>query len=341
MNEETIKFAKMLIARAEEVSGCECQMTPRLVIMKLQKVIDAQCSDPMYDIDDALSDVYLYFCIYKKIRAFTTLLTDVLEKKGLTYKDEDGNFKPNRPEIEELWGSSNDDDLQGEEILVNDMSQIVSTDIGPGSDAHIACMDVETVFDKDHRTILECTLAGEQELPVADLTGLSRQQVMRRKRSIEEYLARHEYTLAPVNTRLGAVMYFMGQRYSFPSDKRTAEMIRKVGHNINTWTDHRSTKYTDKSAPDFSEPLAPTGDEITNSGLGYETNIGPDTLHADDQAGTKPDVATVSWEDFPNGVDTRPQYSQYGNPANWTPRRDSDESIQRMCNEIFATYKGA
>lgn len=342
MNENTVNFAKMLIKHAEKVAGVECKMTPRLVIMKLQKVLNAQCADPMYDIDDALADVYVNFCIYKRVRAFTTVLTEVLNDKGLNYKDADGNFKPSRPEMEELWGTSNDDDLQGDEILSNNMEQIVSTDVGPGSDAHIACMDVETVFNEDHRTILECTLAGEQELPVADLTGLSRDQVKRRKRSIEEYLAKHEYTLAPVNTRLGTVMYFMGQRYSFPADKRKQERIAKEGgHNVNTWTDHRSTKYTDKSAPDFSKPLAPTGDGIANDGLGYETNIGVDTLHADDQANAKPDVATVSWADFPNGVDTRPQFSQYGNPANWTPRKDSDESIQRMCNEIFATYKGA
>lgn len=338
MNSETVKFAEMLISKAEEVSGYTCHMTPRKVVMDLQLVLDAQCSDPMYDIDDALSDVYIYFCINKKIRAFTTLLTDILNKKGLSYKDENGNFKPASETREELFGWSNDDDLQGKEILVNNMEQIVSTDIGPGSDVHIACMDVETVFDEEHRTILECTLAGEKERPIANLTGLSRQQVMRRKRNIEDYLARHEYTLAPVNTRLHSVMWFMGQKYSFTSDKRTSEMIRKDGHNTNTWVDHRATSYIDRPAPDFSDPIAPAGDEITNDGLGYETNIGPDTLHADDQANTKPDVVTVSWEDFPNGVDTRPQFSQYGNPANWTPRRDSDESIQRMCNEIFATY---
>lgn len=338
MNDQTIKFAEMLISRAEEVSGCKCHMTPRKVIMDLQLVLDAQCSDPMYDIDDALSDVYIRFCIKKEIRAFTTLLTSILNKKGLSYKDEDGNFKPMSETFEELCGWSNDDDLQGEEILVNDMSQVVSTDVGPGSDAHIACMDVETVFDEDHRTILECTLAGEQEIPVSDLTGLSRDQVKRRKRNIEDFLARHEYTLAPVNTRLHAVMWFMGQKYSFTSDKRTERTIRKDGYNKNEWVDHRGTSCVDRKAPDFSKPIAPAGDEITNDGLGYETNIGPDTLHADDQANTKPDVVTVSWKDFPNGVDTRPQYSQYGNPATWTPRRDSDESIQRMCNEIFATY---
>jgi hypothetical protein len=241
--------------------------------------------------------------------------------------------------FEELYGWSNDDDLQGEEILVNDMGQVVSTDVGPGSDAHIACIDVETVFDEDYRTILECTLAGEQEIPISNLTGLSRDQVKRRKRKIEDFLARHEYTLAPVNTRLHTVMWFMGQKYSFPSAKKEKERISSEGgHNKNEWVDHRGTSYVDRKAPDFSDPIAPAGDEITNDGQGYETNIGPDTLHADDQATTKPEVATVSWEDFPNGVDTRPQFSQYGNPANWTPRRDSDESIQRMCNEIFATY---
>ena len=337
MHSETIKSAQMLISHAEKACGHKCKRTPRYVIKKLQEILDTHCKDYSYDVEDAISDIYVEFVIKRQFRKFSETLIKVLENRGKIEKDDEGNWKSTAPEMEEIFGTSNDDDLQGEEITANDMHKIASVEMGPGSDAHIAAIDIEDHFGSESREIFECLLGGATELEIADLTGLSRDQVKRRRRNIESFLARHEYTLAPVNCKLGSIMYFRGQKYSFPAAK---DSLRK--HELpvlNWWVCHRGITYTDRKVKDLSKPLAPTGDKIRNEGLGYETNIGVDTLHADDQLNAKPEVTEVSWEDFPGGVDNRPQFSQYGDPAKWAPRQDSDESIQRMCNEIFETYK--
>lgn len=280
MNKETIQSAEMLIAHSEAACGHKCKLTPRRVVQRLQTILSMYCNDASYDVEDAISDVYVEFVIKKQFRRFTETLMKVLENQGRIDKTEDGDWESTAPTMEELWGVSNDDDLQGEEITYNDMHQVASVEMGPASDAHIASIDIGEVFGQESREIFECLLAGEKELPIADLTGLSRDQVKRRRRNIEDFLGRHEYTLAPVNNRLGAVLYFHGQKYSFPAEKQTQKLIRADGgHNKNTWVDHRSTSYVDRPLPDLYNPIRPAGDEISNEGLGYEMNLGIEHFH--------------------------------------------------------------
>lgn len=302
--------------------------SPNVFVSKIRKQLLAQQEGILLDVEDVVNALLYYVCVNGRYASLGACIKNLLKDRGLLKNEAS-------PKFQVMLGESNDDDLQGSEPIENDLTPVVSRDIGPGSDAHIACMDVEEVFDEEHRTILECSLAGEQEIPIAQLTGLHRSQVQRRKNTIKGFLKRKGYTLAPVNTRLGLDSYREEMTYNFKSNCRVQlEASRRDLPEV----DHRSTAYTDREVKDLSKPLAPTGDEIGNEGLGYETNIGIDTLHADDQLNTKPEVTEVSWEDFPGGVDNRPQFSQYGDPAKWVPRQDSDESIQRMCNEIFATY---
>ena len=277
MNNETIKSAEMLIAHSEAACGHKCKRTPRQVVKKLQVILDTHCNDYSYDIEDAISDVYVEFVVKKKFRRFSETLIEVLSNKGKIEKDAEGNWLSTAPEMEELWGVSNDDDLQGEEVAYNDMHQVASVEMGPASDAHIASIDIGDVFGQESREIFECLLAGERERPIADLTGLSRDQVKRRRRNIEDFLGRHEYTLAPVNNRLGSVLYFHGQKYNFPAER---DSLRKhEAPKLNTWVDHRSTSYVDRPLPDLYNPIRPAGDEISNEGLGYEMNLGIEHLH--------------------------------------------------------------
>lgn len=280
MKNETIKSVEMLIAHAEKACGHKCKLTPHRLVQRLETILAMYCNDASYDIEDAIADIYIEFVIRKQFRRFTETLMKVLENQGKIDKTEDGDWESTAPTMEELWGVSNDDDLQGEEIAYNDMHQVASVEMGPASDAHIASIDIGDVFGQENRDIFECLLAGEKELPIGNLTGLSRQQVMRRRRTIEEFLAKNEYTLAPVNNRLGAVLYFHGQKYSFPAEKQTQKLIRADGgHNKNTWVDHRGTSYVDRPLPDLYNPIKPAGDEISNDGLGYEMNLGIEHLH--------------------------------------------------------------
>jgi len=280
MNNETVSYAKTLIRDSEAACGKKCKITARRLIQRFQKILDSKCADASYGVDDALNDVYIEFVIKKRFRPFTKTLVEVLSNQGRIEKDDDGTWGSTLPDMEEVWGKSNDDDLQGEEITANNMSSVVSVDIGPGSDAHIASIDIGDLFGEDYRTIFECLMAGEQEIPISNLTGLSRDQVKYRRRSIERYCRRMEHTLAPVNIRLGSIMWFMGHQYSFPSARKQQERIAQSGgHNTNDWVDHRGTYYSDSEKPDFTSPVPPYGDEIPNTGFGYEMNLGVEHLH--------------------------------------------------------------
>ena len=309
---------------------------------EVQNVVSSCQQDNLMDVEDVLVDLVSTVTKYGTIRSFEQMIARVIERTSGLRSDAS-------PSWENLIGKSNNDDRAGkaknDTVVQNDMASVVAPDMGPGSDMHIAAMDILEEYGQIGQDVFEFSLGGETQESVAEARGLNRQQVKRIKSKIVRFLKEGEYTLDGTNRRLGTGKAFDSSKSFFPASpdqkKRNWE-LPEVDHRSTNFVEGSGTRpaypSTVKITPDLTKGIAPTGDEVGNTGLGYETNIGPDRLLPEDASEVQHGIKTVSWKTYPNGVDTRPQYSQYGNPAKWQPRRDSDESIQKMCNEIFETY---
>ena len=305
---------------------------------KIQKQLFAQQETNLFDVCDMVNMLLFEVCAHGNYAKLGSSIKRILDDRG-EHKDQ------NSPSFENLMGSSNDDDQAPAEDVMNDMGSVAGPDMGPGSDMHIASMDLLEQQGQMGQDIFEFSLAGESVKDMAEATGKTEDVVKKAKQRIIRHLKKAEHTLDGTNRRLGTGKVFDAGKTFFPASRNQESRNWDLPE-----VDHRNTRYVDASAtrpaypstvlvtPDLSKGIAATGDEVTNSGLGYETNIGPDRLLPEDATEVSSGTKTVSWGDFPNGVDTRPQFSQYGDPTKWQPRRDSDESIQKMCNEIFKTY---
>ena len=243
--------------------------SPAVFISKIRKQLLAQQEGNLLDVEDVVNQLLYYVCVNGRYASLGKSIKNILVDKGL-FKTEDS------PKFQVLLGESNDDDLQGSETVVNDMTSVNSRDMGPGSDAHIASIDIENTMGQDYRDVFECMLAGERENEIGHLLGLSRDQVKRRKAKIVEFLDKRDYTLAPVNSRLGTNSYRAEMTYDFKSNETTKRAVSKMDLPD---VDHRSTSYVDRPSPDLYNPIHPAGDEISNDGLGYEMNLGIEHLH--------------------------------------------------------------
>ena len=305
---------------------------------KIQKQLFAQQETNLFDVCDMVNMLLFEVCAHGNYAKLGSSIKRILERRG-ELKDQ------NSPNFENLMGASNDDDQAPAEDVMNDMGSVAGPDMGPGSDMHIASMDALDQHGWIGQAIFEFSLAGESQEDIAEAVDQTVDIVKKQKQKVVRMLRNGEYTLDGTNRRLGTGRVFDASKSFFPASRNQESRNWDLPE-----VDHRSTRYVDASTtrpaypstvkvtPDLSKGIEATGDEVGNTGLGYETNIGPDRLLPEDASEVQHGTKTVSWEDFPNGVDTRPQYSQYGNPAKWQPRRDSDESIQKMCNEIFKTY---
>ena len=272
MSKETLKLAETLIKDVESAANWECVYTPTTLVRRLQVILDVQCSDPFYDVEDALNDIYIEMVIKRRFFNFTSTLTKILKNKGLNTEDSEGNLVPSRPTFEEISTKSNDDDLQGDEITHNNMDTIASCEVGPASDAHIASIDIGDCLGS--RDVFELKISGATEQEISETLGLSRQQVSRQTKAIREFVTRHGYSHFYCNTALGDAKYISGQRYSFTLSRGQKQSDSFT--ELPRLTNHRSIVYTDREEPKLKEGVRPTGDEITNNGVGYELNIGID-----------------------------------------------------------------
>ena len=344
-----MRYDKDLMSWAKEtlweagVHWRELQKGPEQFGDEIQGVLNACQETNLIDVEDVALELVRTVQTYGTIRSFTEMVARIVERNSGLRDDVS-------PRFEEIVGRSNDDDRAGmaknDTAVQNDMASIASPDMGPGSDMHIASMDLLEKQGQLGQDLFEFSLAGESLSDIAEIHDIHLSKAKREKQNVVRFLKNGEYTLDGTNRRLGTGRVFDAGKSFFPASRNQQERNWNLPE-----VDHRSTRFiednntrpaypsTVKITPEMSKGIAPTGDEISNTGLGYETNIGPDRLLPEDASTVQHGTKTVSWEDFPNGVDTRPQYSQYGNPAKWQPRRDSDESIQKMCNEIFKTYE--
>lgn len=308
---------------------------------KIQKQLWAQQESNLFDVCDMVNMLLYDVCVHGNYAKLGSAIKRILERRGQLKTE-------GSPKFEVLMGSSNEDDQAPAEEVVNDMGSVCGPDMGPGSDMHIAHMDLLEQQGQLAQDVFECSLAGETMNDIAEAHDIHISKVKRVKHNVVGFLKRHEYTLDGTNRRLGTGRVFDSSRTFFPA---SYGQLRYAGDAEMPEVDHRNTSYVDgsmtrsaypstvKITPDLTKGIAPTGDEVSNTGLGYETNIGPDRLLPEDASEVSHGTKMVSWKTYPNGVDTRPQFSQYGDPDKWQPRRDSDESIQKMCNEIFKTYE--
>ncbi len=305
---------------------------------KIQKQLFAQQETNLFDVCDMVNMLLFEVCAHGNYAKLGSSIKRILEDRG-ELKDQ------NSPNFENLMGASNDDDQAPAEDVMNDMGSVAGPDMGPGSDMHIAAMDLLEKEGQLGQDIFEFSLAGESIKSISEATGKTEDVVKKAKQRVIRHLKNAEHTLDGTNRRLGTGKVYDAGKTFFPASRNQESRnwdLPEVDHRNTTYVDESMTRpaypSTVKITPDHSQGIKSTGDGVGNTGLGYETNIGPDRLLPEDASEVQHGTKMASWKTYPNGVDNRQQFSQYGDPAKWQPRRDSDESIQKMCNEIFKTY---
>lgn len=294
-------------------------------VAKIQWMLDNLQETNLLDVEDVLLEIVMRVDRHGAIRKFEEMVHDAISRAGSSVRE------PGSPVFIELLGHMNDDDLQAsdnsEDLKVdNDMSAVCSPDCGPGSDMHIACIDIEEQLGGRTLDVFECRLTGAKRTEISEAFGLSYDQVRYSEETAARFLERGEYTLDGTNRRLGSAKEFEAGRTFFPAER----------HTVRTWevpdVDHRSTKYADIPEIDYS-PIAPTGDEVqphkhTWSTVGGQTVVVQDKRSSYINPNANPQdsdpVKTVSFDEYPKGHDeNRHRYSQFGNPADWKPYADT------------------
>lgn len=226
----------------------------------------------LMDIEDVLLEMYMKVHRHGTIRDFSEMAVDAISRGGSAIKTDAS------PAFVELIGHMNNDDLQdsGSGLEVeNDMSSVSTPDVGPGSDLQIAKIDIEDQLGEKYLDVFEAKFSGATKREIEIAFGYSYEEVRWCEQRVHNFLKQGEYTLDGTNRRLGSSKEFDSGKSFFPASRKTQRTWRLPN------VDHRSTSYT---AADNEElkPIPPCGDEIPNTGYGYELCIGVDNLHPDD-----------------------------------------------------------
>lgn len=106
-----------------------------------------------------------------------------------------GNSSTNKqkPNFIDLPDSSNDDDLQGSERNPNNLDGFSYIDFSPGSDVHVASLDIEEKFGRSASEIFELKLAGHSEREIAKFIGSNRETVKRLWSKLKDFLNENGY----------------------------------------------------------------------------------------------------------------------------------------------------
>lgn len=275
----------------------------------------------LLDIEDVLIELLVRASRHGCKRSLSEMVMEVINRFSKAVKDDS-------PTFEQLPGTSNDDDRQGQELVEHDMSRVVSPDMGPGSDLHIAILDIQEQLGEDCADNFECQLAGASRRDVERDRGYSYMKVRILEEKAAEFLERGEYTLDSTNRRLGAPRKFESGKVFFKSHK---DVVR-------TWdlpdVDHRSTKYTDISEFD-NTPLRPIGEVRITTDVLYSDSTGTAETKIDDRNVT-PGVITERCSKLPgftmNGHTikdcSRKSVSAVGN---------TDYDYFKYCDELYSS----
>lgn len=288
---------------------------------KIEKQLQAQQDGNRLGVEDIVNQLLYDVCVNGRYAALGACVKHILSNKGLMKTEDSPKFVP-------LNTLSNDDDLQGEECVRNDLSAVCSPECGPGSDMHIACLDIEEQLGEKRRNVFETRLTGADKREVSEAFGYTYSEVRYSEQLVSEFLERGQYTLDSSNRRLGSAKEFQSGRTFFPAERRT----------VRTWelpdVDHRSTKYTDIPEIDYT-PLRPIGEIVKITDILYSDSTGVADTKIDDR-NTTPGVVTDRCKKLPgfcmNGHTikdcSRKSKSAVGN---------SDYDYFKYCDELYSS----
>lgn len=318
--EAALEYAKQL--RALGINWDEIGNIAEMV-GKIQSALNSRQATNLLDIEDVLQEIVINVTLYNMRRDFGQALYWVIDR----HDKKDGDS----PNFIDLRGHMNDDDLQAgdntDELRVdNDLSAVSSPDCGPGSDMHIACLDIEEHLGGRTLDVFECRLTGAKRTEIGQAFALSYDQVRYSEETAARFLERGEYTLDGTNRRLGSAKEFEAGRTFFPAER----------HTVRTWevpdVDHRSTKYADIPEVDYT-PLRPIGEIRITTDVLYSDSTGTAETKIDDR-NTTPGIVTERCKKLPgftmNGHTikdcSRKSVSAVGN---------SDYDYFKYCDELY------
>jgi hypothetical protein len=245
MNKKEFATAAIATLKAHNVNWSFLNSEQKF-IRKVEHQLAVQQETNLFDFEDIVNTI-----MFKVVQQNTVLPLGSMIKKILL---DHGNFKSRTsPEFTELFNQSSDDDGTGAEDIQNDMGVICGPDIGAGSDAHIALLDIGTVFGEGAKDVFECAMSGcsiadtcEERAPEAPQHWHTIDTVKKTRAKLIEWLGDKGYTLDTSNRRLGT-------KSSNEDFVVTFNASRK--QSVRNWdlpsVDHRSTKYTDIPKVDY------------------------------------------------------------------------------------------
>ena len=286
---------------------------------KIKKQLQAQQDGNRLGVEDIVNQLLYDVCVNGRYAALGACIKHILTNKGILKTKDSPKFVP-------LNTLSNDDDLQGEEDVRNDLSVVASPDSGPGSDMHIACLDIEEQLGERALDVFECRLTGAMRTEVSEALGYTYTEVRYSEKVVAEFLERGQYTLDGSNRRLGSAKEFQAGKTFFPAERRTVRMWELPD------VDHRGTSYVDPVIVD-NTPLRPIGEIVITTDILYSDSTGSVETKVDDR-NTTPGVVTERCKKLPgfcmNGHTikdcSRKSVSAVGN---------SDYNFFSYCDELY------
>ena len=246
---EKKEFAKETI-KTLKANGVNwpCLVNTSKFIDKVERQLAAQQETNLYDFEDIANMI-----MFEVVQKNTILSLGKMIKKIL---QDYGNIKkPSSPKWQILPNQSSDDDGTGAEDVDHDMGTVCGPDIGAGSDAHIAILDVGSVFGADDADILECSLAGcgiedtcttrDEKAPQHDHTE---NKVKKSRAKVLEWLKVKGYTLDTSNRKLGVKRSSEDIRVSFNASRKQSKRDWELPE-----VDHRGTLYVQRAETDYTE----------------------------------------------------------------------------------------
>lgn len=192
-NRSTIEFAKECISlfRASGVAWPELSSPERLV-GKIERQLSKQKLDNLLDVEDILNQLLYDVMVLGRYAKLGSAIKFTLTNTGNAKSDK---ASPSYKECPEL---SNDDDLQGLERNPNTMDTFFSRDGFPGSELHLAKLDIEERFGYSYVEVLELKLSGETEKAIAEHMGVSREAIKRAWGKVKSFLRDGGYDMQSI-----------------------------------------------------------------------------------------------------------------------------------------------
>lgn len=285
ISKDAIEFATRMIPefKSEGVRWKELSC-PKRLCGRICSLLGAGQETNLLDVEDVLIELLWVTKRDGTFRALGEMVTKVIDRHG-NRSNEDS------PVFTLIAATSNNDDQQGFEDVDHDMSKVVSPDFGPGSDLHIAMLDICERLGDEYGDNFECQIAGASRRDVERDRGISYERLRWMETKTAEFLERGEYTLDTTNRRLGSAKEFEAGRVFFKAHKDVKR----------TWdlpdVDHRNTRYVEVEEFD-NTPLRPIGEIVVKSDIIHSDADGVLVTKVDDR-NTTPGVVTDRCKKLP------------------------------------------